>query len=174
MPTEIEDDSPITGSRKTGILGKLFGSCASDPRGSVHRAWGISLLFVVVYFALAVVESECWLQATPNIFCLIFHQQCRNFVIAILYSNRMACYLFLNQPLWHSDQFEHKWWISCSDSGICLDGHSTFGIGCFGNLCTETIPHKFFRWLSIGCFGSTGQPESDLVCYLFIICPRIR
>ena len=38
--------------------GKIFSSCAPDPRGSVHRAWGISLLFVVVYFALAVIESE--------------------------------------------------------------------------------------------------------------------
>ena len=58
MATEIEDDSPTTGSRKSGILGKLFGSCAPDPRGSVHRAWGISLLFVVVYFTFAVIESE--------------------------------------------------------------------------------------------------------------------
>jgi hypothetical protein len=41
-----------------GILGKLFSSCAGDPRGSVHRAWGISLLFVVVYFVIAILESE--------------------------------------------------------------------------------------------------------------------
>lgn len=40
------------------ILGKVFSSCASDPKGSVHRAWGISLLFVVLYFAMAIVESE--------------------------------------------------------------------------------------------------------------------
>jgi hypothetical protein len=40
------------------VLDKLFRSCQSDPRGSVHRAWGISLLFVVLFFVLAVVESE--------------------------------------------------------------------------------------------------------------------
>lgn len=60
MSTEIEDDSPVIAPRKNGTLGKLFGSCAGDPRGSVHRAWGISLLFVVVYFVLAIVESECY------------------------------------------------------------------------------------------------------------------
>lgn len=56
MSTEIEDYT--FGSHKSGILAKLFASCAPDPRGSVHRAWGISLLFVVLYFVLAVIESE--------------------------------------------------------------------------------------------------------------------
>eukprot|EP00339_Tiarina_fusa_P019536 CAMPEP_0117042068 /NCGR_PEP_ID=MMETSP0472-20121206/29326_1 /TAXON_ID=693140 ORGANISM="Tiarina fusus, Strain LIS" /NCGR_SAMPLE_ID=MMETSP0472 /ASSEMBLY_ACC=CAM_ASM_000603 /LENGTH=183 /DNA_ID=CAMNT_0004753223 /DNA_START=64 /DNA_END=615 /DNA_ORIENTATION=+ len=53
MATEIEDTAI---SPKGGILGKLFSSCAPDPRGSVHRAWGISLLFVVLYFVLAIIE----------------------------------------------------------------------------------------------------------------------
>lgn len=57
MATEL-DDASLIGSSKGGTLSKLFASCASDPRGSVHRAWGISLLFVVLYFAFAVVESE--------------------------------------------------------------------------------------------------------------------
>jgi len=39
-------------------LSKLFASCAGDPRGSVHRAWGVSLIFVILYFVLAIVESE--------------------------------------------------------------------------------------------------------------------
>lgn len=47
-------DGPSSG--KTGILNKMFASCAPDPRGSVHRAWGISLLFVVVYFSLSIFE----------------------------------------------------------------------------------------------------------------------
>ena len=49
------DAPPKTGD---GILDKMFRSCAPDPRGSVHRAWGISLLFVVVYFALSIFESK--------------------------------------------------------------------------------------------------------------------
>jgi hypothetical protein len=43
---------------KNGILSALFSSCSPDPRGSVHRAWGISLLFVVLYFVLSVFERK--------------------------------------------------------------------------------------------------------------------
>ena len=49
-------DAPV--GRQNGILNKMFASCAPDPRGSVHRAWGISLLFVVVYFSLSIFESK--------------------------------------------------------------------------------------------------------------------
>jgi len=49
---EVEAPTPV----KYGILNKIFASCAPDPRGSVHRAWGISLLFVVVYFSLSIFE----------------------------------------------------------------------------------------------------------------------
>jgi len=56
MATEIEDD--IIEPRQNGVLGKVFGSCAGDPRGSVHRAWGVSLLFILLYFILAILESE--------------------------------------------------------------------------------------------------------------------
>jgi hypothetical protein len=41
-----------------GFLNKLFSSCAEDPKGSVHRAWGISLIFVVIFFIVSVIESE--------------------------------------------------------------------------------------------------------------------
>lgn len=47
-------DTPT--QKSNGILNKLFESCAPDPRGSVHRAWGISLLFVVLYFSLSIFE----------------------------------------------------------------------------------------------------------------------
>jgi len=52
--TSMDIDSPT--EKKNGILNTLFSSCAADPRGSVHRAWGISLLFVVVYFSLSIFE----------------------------------------------------------------------------------------------------------------------
>lgn len=55
MTTEI-DDGFLGG--KNGILTKMFLSCSNDPQGSVHRAWGISLLFVVIYFIAAIIESE--------------------------------------------------------------------------------------------------------------------
>ena len=52
------DEIPRSSGDSNGVLDRLFRSCAADPRGSVHRAWGISLLFVVLYFALAIVESK--------------------------------------------------------------------------------------------------------------------
>ena len=41
-----------------GILSKMFSSCAGDPQGSVHRAWGITLLFIVIFMIMAFVEGE--------------------------------------------------------------------------------------------------------------------
>jgi len=58
MANGIASALPATETAKFGILNKLFSSCTPDPRGSVHRAWGISLLFVVVYFALSIFESK--------------------------------------------------------------------------------------------------------------------
>mmetsp|Transcript_18616 Transcript_18616/g.27664 ORF Transcript_18616/g.27664 Transcript_18616/m.27664 type:complete len:185 (-) Transcript_18616:208-762(-) len=40
----------------SSILNRVFSSCSDDPKGSVHRAWGLSLIFVLVYFVLAVIE----------------------------------------------------------------------------------------------------------------------
>jgi len=45
------------------LLGKMFTSCAADPKGSVHRAWGISLLFVVLYLIVAVIESKLFVSS---------------------------------------------------------------------------------------------------------------
>lgn len=44
--------------RASGVLDRLFGSCADDPVASVHRGWGISLIFILLYFFLSVLESE--------------------------------------------------------------------------------------------------------------------
>jgi len=42
--------------RMEGSPSKFFSSCADDPKGSVHRAWGLSLIFLVLYFIVAVIE----------------------------------------------------------------------------------------------------------------------
>ena len=44
--------------RASGVLGRMFESCADDPVSSVHRAWGVSLIFVLLYFCLSIVESK--------------------------------------------------------------------------------------------------------------------
>ena len=58
MTTDNDDIDELPSIGSNGLLDRLFRSCSADPRGSVHRAWGISLLFVVLYFALAIVESK--------------------------------------------------------------------------------------------------------------------
>jgi hypothetical protein len=45
-------------STADGILTKAFSSCSEDPKGSIHRAWGVSLIFVIIYFVFSVVESK--------------------------------------------------------------------------------------------------------------------
>lgn len=47
-----------TTTMATRILDRVFSSCDDDPKGSVHRAWGVSLIFVVLYFIVSVMESE--------------------------------------------------------------------------------------------------------------------
>jgi hypothetical protein len=53
-----DNEDQMMSPETKGLMGKMFRACSSDPRGSVHRAWGISLLFVVFYFVLAVIESK--------------------------------------------------------------------------------------------------------------------
>ena len=53
--TVLDEDNA---SPETGILSKIFASCAPDPRGSVHRAWSLSLLFIVFFFVLAIFEGK--------------------------------------------------------------------------------------------------------------------
>lgn len=52
------DDEDEDESEKESVLSKVFASCAGDPKGSVHRAWGVSLIFLVVYFVLSIFESK--------------------------------------------------------------------------------------------------------------------
>ena len=56
---QYDPNESIWQERANGILDQLFGSCADDAVGSVHRAWGLSLIFVLLYFCLSVMESEC-------------------------------------------------------------------------------------------------------------------
>mmetsp|Transcript_18978 Transcript_18978/g.31477 ORF Transcript_18978/g.31477 Transcript_18978/m.31477 type:complete len:213 (-) Transcript_18978:160-798(-) len=53
---EDPSDEQDADSLKEPILSKVFASCAGDPKGSVHRAWGVSLIFLVIYFILSIFE----------------------------------------------------------------------------------------------------------------------
>lgn len=50
MPTSSEGEG--------SVMSRVFSSCSDDPKGSVHRAWGVSLIFLVLYFILSIVESK--------------------------------------------------------------------------------------------------------------------
>jgi hypothetical protein len=40
------------------ILKQLFVGCEDDAPGSVHRAWAITVLFMVIFFAVSISEGE--------------------------------------------------------------------------------------------------------------------
>mmetsp|Transcript_31397 Transcript_31397/g.47465 ORF Transcript_31397/g.47465 Transcript_31397/m.47465 type:complete len:199 (-) Transcript_31397:41-637(-) len=48
IPTSSEGEGPV--------MSRVFSSCSDDPKGSVHRAWGVSLIFLVLYFIMSIVE----------------------------------------------------------------------------------------------------------------------
>jgi hypothetical protein len=42
---------------QNAVLQRLFYVFEHDPKGAVHRAWGITLLFMVAFFVISVIES---------------------------------------------------------------------------------------------------------------------
>lgn len=40
------------------ILKKMFATCEDDALGSVHRAWAVTVLFMIVFFIVAIIEGE--------------------------------------------------------------------------------------------------------------------
>lgn len=47
--------------RGISILTTLFSSCEEDPLGSVHRAWGVTVLLMTLFFAVSIVEGEIYI-----------------------------------------------------------------------------------------------------------------
>ena len=50
--------NPNVGKKQNPILSKLFMTCENDALGSVHRAWAVTVLFMVVFFIVAIIEGE--------------------------------------------------------------------------------------------------------------------
>eukprot|EP00540_Astrosyne_radiata_P014597 CAMPEP_0116836838 /NCGR_PEP_ID=MMETSP0418-20121206/8321_1 /TAXON_ID=1158023 /ORGANISM="Astrosyne radiata, Strain 13vi08-1A" /LENGTH=189 /DNA_ID=CAMNT_0004466657 /DNA_START=57 /DNA_END=626 /DNA_ORIENTATION=+ len=57
MPSRPSTDVTEETEGGSSVLSKLFSSCESDPKGSVHRAWGIVLLLLVVFFVVSIFET---------------------------------------------------------------------------------------------------------------------
>lgn len=72
-PTDLPDDGISTGGDDTyddtvgsemtrqkksnPILKRLFVSCEEDALGSVHRAWAVTVLFMVLFFVVSCIEA---------------------------------------------------------------------------------------------------------------------
>lgn len=58
------DDTITTdlGPRKkvNPILKKLFATCEEDALGSVHRAWAVTVLSMIIFFIVAIIEGESY------------------------------------------------------------------------------------------------------------------
>jgi len=61
--TESDDDGTISSrtvqQRVDSCLSKMFESCEEDPKGSVHRSWGVTLVMMVFFFVVSIFESAC-------------------------------------------------------------------------------------------------------------------
>lgn len=60
--TYTYDDTLTEASRRNKgntILKRLFESCEDDALGSVHRAWAVTVLFMVFFVIIACIEGEC-------------------------------------------------------------------------------------------------------------------
>jgi len=51
------DEESVTTNIKGPFPNQLFLSCASDPKGSVHRAWSVSLVFIIIFAIVAIFEA---------------------------------------------------------------------------------------------------------------------
>ena len=55
--TSIDETSVIERSNDS-ILTKLFKRCEKDAMASVHRAWAAAVMFMVLFFVMAIIEGE--------------------------------------------------------------------------------------------------------------------
>ena len=53
--TDLTDESVSNSQR--GMFAFLFLQCEGDPKGSIHRAWSITLLLTLLFFIVAIVEG---------------------------------------------------------------------------------------------------------------------
>mmetsp|Transcript_27245 Transcript_27245/g.41141 ORF Transcript_27245/g.41141 Transcript_27245/m.41141 type:complete len:184 (-) Transcript_27245:384-935(-) len=56
--TNYGNSTVTSGKKENPILKKCFVSCESDALGSVHRAWAVTVLFMVLFFIVAIIEAN--------------------------------------------------------------------------------------------------------------------
>ena len=84
--------STENGGKRKGnpILKKLFASCEDDALGSVHRAWAVTVLFMVVFFIVSIIEGKgCFVCCIYLVFIYIYIRDCNSMKI---YVHLLMCY----------------------------------------------------------------------------------
>ena len=133
--------------RASGLLDQTFGSCADDPVASVHRAWGISLIFILLYFCLSVMESELIasnrisLQIDMTKFQLIMPRS--SYLLSLAHSVKSQA----------GSRFQSS--IDCSS----VDGNCAFADCGAWYFYLETISHNLCHWVFPRCGADSRQSK---------------
>lgn len=147
----MSDDGGAPGRflhRADGILGKLFGSCSKDPKGSVFRGWIIAVVLILIYFVLSIVESACE-----------FIQFMR-YSLTVLFFPPFS-HVDSGQPLQGGRRLEG------AGGGYILGGHHAFGPGHYRDVYPQEVSHVVRDWLSARTARPFHPPESHFVCRIW-------
>ena len=68
VATDFDGVSFYGQATTNSILNRVFQSCADDPESSIHRAWGLTLIFLLVFFIVTVIESKLFLFGRSMLF----------------------------------------------------------------------------------------------------------
>ena len=73
--TQYTSSTPAgIGKKQNPILTKLFMTCENDAMGSVHRAWAVTVLFMVIFFIVAIIEGEFCIYNYVYVFCCVIER----------------------------------------------------------------------------------------------------
>ena len=92
MTTIADDEQTYYGeATANGILSRMFDSCSDDPKSSIHRAWGLTLIFLVFFFGLSIFEST-----------FVLSRQNRDEIMKMIDSESRHCMFLKNVTFSHS------------------------------------------------------------------------
>lgn len=133
-------------SRCHSLWDRIFDRCADDPKTSVHRCWGISLIFVILYCIFSVVEGVCFVLCHV---CLWISMDSL-FLTTKCFNNK------------NSGQYQTvRGRVDGPLANCHLDGDFAFDDWCYWNIYTQTIRHLFCNWLLAGHSLDCCQPKFD-------------
>ena len=176
---QYDPNESIWQERANGLLDRLFGSCAEDAVGSVHRAWGLSLIFVLLFFCLSVVESEymsvsfivawlaIWLDLRFGCGC---DCDCDNNSLISHFLHKITHHyistVLLRCQHNNSAKFATRRWFESSFNYSIMDWNRPSAARRVGDLHSETLPDVLRRRLSAGSLADISQPKSNSVWYI--------